>query len=42
MRLTPPSAEHIANSNPMCFGANLMSVTLVLESTKLVRLTQWL
>jgi len=39
---TPPSAEHIAKSKPICFGANLISVTLVLESTRLVRFTQWL
>lgn len=35
-----PSAEHVANTNPCDFGPNLQSVTLVLESTKLVRRIQ--
>ena len=39
---TPPSAEQIASTKPMCLGANLMSVTFVLESTREVRFTQWL
>lgn len=34
-----PSAEHVANTRPCDFGPNLQSVTLVLESTKLVRRT---
>ena len=41
--LTIPSAEHVANIKPKCRGANLTSVTDVLESTKEVLLTQlWL
>lgn len=35
-----PSAEHVAKTNPCDFGPNLQSVTLVLESTRLVRRTQ--
>lgn len=35
-----PSAEHVASTRPCDFGPNLQSVTLVRESTKLVRLTQ--
>lgn len=38
--ITPPSTEQIARNKPMCLGANLMSVTLVRESTRLVRFTQ--
>lgn len=34
-----PSAEHVASTNPCDFGPNLQSVTLVRESTKLVRRT---
>ena len=33
---------HVASMSPKCLGANLMSVTDVRESTKLVRFTQWL
>lgn len=35
-----PSAEQVAKTSPWDFGPNLQSVTLVLESTKLVRRTQ--
>ena len=41
--LTIPSAEHVANIKPKWRGANLTSVTDVLESTREVLLTQlWL
>lgn len=35
-----PSAEAVANTRPRYLGANSTSVTLVLESTKVVRRTQ--
>lgn len=35
-----PSAEAVANSRPKHFGANSTSVTLVRESTSVVRRTQ--
>lgn len=39
MRITP-SSEQVANISPWFFGANFTSVTLVLESTKLLRRAQ--
>lgn len=35
---TTPSAEHVARTRPMCFGANFTSVTDVLLSTSVVLL----